>query len=507
MENCAVYTVGYAFQAKKVKNLLTEDVVRACRESGIELKQIDFSTALDKQGPFDAILHKVPSSPAILEQIKAYGARQPHVVILDHPEAVRQIEDRQTMLNCCVGLTISEAAVQAPRQIHIPECSQRKQIQELVETNALRLPFIVKPLCAGGKATAHDMFIVRNYDELAALQPPLIVQEFINHGGILYKVYVLGEDTMVDVRQSLPDVHLEDSLRDRGEVCLGHTRNNARGADAEAGSVRLCNVPRLSQNVIASTSTVAKVSEALVTEVSRSLRTRLGLKMFNFDLIRDLQNEDDYYIIDINYFPGYEKLPHYAPMLAAFLKQQIILTKQLASTPDANALQSPPAEFLRNPELVVLAIQSYWDGIPIVQTPAAGAVEQQPAWVMLTREGSAQSKKLLSPLFEPGSDHFDQARTSDSVTLADSDERASLSKVHGDSGGGRMRVIIDAPFWDDPPPVGQADGATPTPGLWDYEVVEIFIAHDDLDDTDGSVTEYLEFTSAMTTQDTDHEEL
>lgn len=223
-----------------------------------------------------------------------------------------------------------------------------------------------------------------------------------------------------------------------------------------------------------------------------SLRTRLGLKMFNFDLIRDSRSEDNYYIIDINYFPGYEKLPHYAPMLAAFLKQQIALTKQLASAPEVNSLQSPKVELLRDPELAVLSIQSRWDGIPIVQTQAHGAVERGPAWVMLAREDSVQSEMLLSPLFQPGSDHFDQACAFDPVTLADSDERASLRKVHGDCGGGRMRVIIDAPFWDDPPPTSQADGATPTPGLWDYEVVEIFIAHDDFDDTNGSMTEYLE---------------
>jgi inositol-1,3,4-trisphosphate 5/6-kinase/inositol-tetrakisphosphate 1-kinase len=45
----------------------------------------------------------------------------------------------------------------------------------------------------------------------------------------------------------------------------------------------------------------------------------LGLHLFNFDLIRDSGNKNHYYIIDINYFPGYAKMPDYERVLTDFL--------------------------------------------------------------------------------------------------------------------------------------------------------------------------------------------
>lgn len=47
--------------------------------------------------------------------------------------------------------------------------------------------------------------------------------------------------------------------------------------------------------------------------------------------------------------------------------------------------------------------------------------------------------------------------------------------------GDFLKVVIDAPFHGDPRPEGPPDS---TPGLWEYEVVELFIA--------GAGTEYLE---------------
>ena len=43
------------------------------------------------------------------------------------------------------------------------------------------------------------------------------------------------------------------------------------------------------------------------------------LQLFNFDLIRARQSPDRYYVIDINYFPGFSKLPDYHTIFTRFL--------------------------------------------------------------------------------------------------------------------------------------------------------------------------------------------
>ena len=48
--------------------------------------------------------------------------------------------------------------------------------------------------------------------------------------------------------------------------------------------------------------------ECFVTEIARGLRGAMGLHLLNFDMIKDGRVENHYLVININYFPGYEKL-------------------------------------------------------------------------------------------------------------------------------------------------------------------------------------------------------
>jgi inositol-1,3,4-trisphosphate 5/6-kinase/inositol-tetrakisphosphate 1-kinase len=61
----------------------------------------------------------------------------------------------------------------------------------------MRGPFIVKPVVACGVSHSHSMALVLQPAALASLQGqlplPALVQEFVNHGGTQFKVYVLGD--------------------------------------------------------------------------------------------------------------------------------------------------------------------------------------------------------------------------------------------------------------------------------------------------------------------------
>ncbi|KAJ0642253.1 putative inositol-pentakisphosphate 2-kinase [Helianthus annuus] len=41
------------------------------------------------------------------------------------------------------------------------------------------------------------------------LDPPMVLQQFVNHGGVIFKVYVAGEYVKCVKRSSLPDVSSE----------------------------------------------------------------------------------------------------------------------------------------------------------------------------------------------------------------------------------------------------------------------------------------------------------
>nr|KAJ0191233.1 hypothetical protein LSAT_V11C800390260 [Lactuca sativa] len=52
-------------------------------------------------------------------------------------------------------------------------------------------------------------------------------------------------------------------------------------------------------------------------EEAKGLRKDLGLYLFNFDMIRYGEG-DGYLVIDMNYFPGYEKFPSYETVMIDF---------------------------------------------------------------------------------------------------------------------------------------------------------------------------------------------
>ncbi|GFQ07391.1 inositol-tetrakisphosphate 1-kinase 2 [Phtheirospermum japonicum] len=63
-----------------------------------------------------------------------------------------------------------------------------------------------------------------------------------------------------------------------------------------------------------------KVSlDATLTPWLRLIDLQLGLRLFNVDLIRQSGTEDLYYIIDINHFPGFGKMPEYEHVFTDFL--------------------------------------------------------------------------------------------------------------------------------------------------------------------------------------------
>ena len=57
---------------------------------------------------------------------------------------------------------------------------------------------------------------------------------------------------------------------------------------------------------------------SLICAVAQRLRRNLGLRLFNFDIIREEASQKQLYIVDINYFPGYAKMPRYEHVLSDF---------------------------------------------------------------------------------------------------------------------------------------------------------------------------------------------
>ncbi|XP_038968683.1 inositol-tetrakisphosphate 1-kinase isoform X4 [Rattus norvegicus] len=202
----------------------------------------------------------------------------------------------------------------------------------LLEQNGLAFPFICKTRVAHG-TNSHEMAIVFNQEGLSAIQPPCVVQNFINHNAVLYKVFVVGESYTVVQRPSLKNFSAGTSGSSPGPslmppVWTGSGRSSGRTVGHTGVARGLCaplagrmpdresiffnshNVSKPeSSSVLTELDKIEGVferpSDEVIRELSRALRQALGVSLFGIDIIINNQT-GQHAVIDVNAFPGYE---------------------------------------------------------------------------------------------------------------------------------------------------------------------------------------------------------
>ena len=141
---------------------------------------------------------------------------------------------------------------------------------------------------------------------------------------LLPQVYVLGSKTVVAKRPSVGEQHLGPEAQKQGILQLPRIS---------------CKAP-LGMDQLLPTPSGAVPPDWVTHRLASILRQRLGLHLFNFDLIRPEGQAAQYYVVDINYFPGVDKIPNFEAVFVDFLKAT--LDPSLAATaggrPGARAL-------------------------------------------------------------------------------------------------------------------------------------------------------------------------
>jgi len=165
----------------------------------------------------------------------------------------------------------------------------------------LAYPVLWKPVSACGHPTSHSMsFLPTPTCTGSTPLAPGILQQFIPHYGVLYKVFVVGSRIHVDIRPSLcvssfeGRPHTFDSVFIRGLPSLTvEEERRARGRLDSLGE--------------------------LVIETSKRLSEGLGLCLFGWDMIIAESEGQQPYIIDVNNFPKFDGFPAFHSSLLDLL--------------------------------------------------------------------------------------------------------------------------------------------------------------------------------------------
>ncbi|XP_021752427.1 inositol-tetrakisphosphate 1-kinase 1-like [Chenopodium quinoa] len=295
--------VGYALPPKKVDSILNPSLLTYAKNHGVDFIPIDVNQPLIHQGPFDCVLHKIYDDDWS-RQLLDFASKNPSIPVIDSPTAIQRLHDRISMLEAVKNLVIPSSTAEMAPSVGIP-----KQVllmdEDEIENLGLKFPVIAKPVVANGSIKSHQMSLVFNSNGLKKLknQTPIVLQEFVNHGGILFKVYVAGKNVRCVQRKSLPDFDVTaDHFEDEGVMPFS----------------QISNLPTTEKQL--QVDNVAMPPMEFVNGLASAMREGAQLNLFNFDLIRDGSESSGvkYLIIDINYFPGYAKLPEFEAMLTHF---------------------------------------------------------------------------------------------------------------------------------------------------------------------------------------------
>ncbi|GLD62394.1 inositol-tetrakisphosphate 1-kinase, partial [Lates japonicus] len=268
---------------------------------------LDLSQPLEEQGPLDVIIHKLTDlileadqndSQAVLlvQRVQDYIDAHPETIVLDPLPAIRTLLDRcksYQLIHRIESCMQDERICSPPFMVLNTECSP--DVLEQIRRQGLTFPFICKTRVAHG-TNSHEMAIIFSEEDLKDVKPPCVIQSFINHNAVLYKVFVVGDSYTVVERPSLKNFPAGPADR----KAIFFNSHNVSKPESSSDLTSRENVEGVSQ----------PPNNDVIRELSRSLREALGVSLFGIDVIINNQT-GQHAVIDINAFPGYEGVPEF----------------------------------------------------------------------------------------------------------------------------------------------------------------------------------------------------
>jgi len=310
-DNRAVLKVGVYLTAKKRPKFNAFFSFEYRRD--IDFINLSDMDSLPSLGPYDVLVVKATDLLVIndtdskrqLELFTQYCEEYPNMVVIDSMEAVSNVIDRLRLCEIIDGANLEFKG----RCIRSPPTFQSTQsdFEDLIN-----FPIICKPLSACGSRDSHQMAVVLNNQALGYFlsaeenkEVTWVLQEYINHGGIILKAYVLGGFCEYYQRASLPDITTKVLASPKSSILWFHSHDPV---DPNMYGTKPKGYGELKED---------DTEFETIKYLSDELRKALKLNLFGFDVILDKMGT--MYIVDINYFPSYKDNPYFPQMLVKFL--------------------------------------------------------------------------------------------------------------------------------------------------------------------------------------------
>jgi len=232
---------------------------------------------------------------SVLDPFSTYLEENPGVKVFDPIRGQLAAVDRQSMATATSLLNQNpELHFYSPKTIDLDFSAPN--LLDLLPSD-FQLPAICKHKEATTVLGAHIMDVICTKESLLTVAEAkrqsdtskcFLLQEYINHSGTIFKVYVLGDFVDIQRRVSFPDFPYE-----------GQDPTKPFNFDSQQWKHEL--PPHLTMPI---TGKADKPPQDLVAKIAKCLGGQLGLTLFGFDMITNSKT-GKHAIIDINYMPDY----------------------------------------------------------------------------------------------------------------------------------------------------------------------------------------------------------
>ncbi|KAI8349466.1 inositol-tetrakisphosphate 1-kinase [Choanephora cucurbitarum] len=206
---------------------------------------------------------------------------------------------------------------------YVPKSIALDSIRHWGNTIDIQFPAMCKRRTACSSTEAHQMTLIPSERGMLQLQKyygdedSVILQEFIQHDGVIVKVYVADGQITASTRPSFKNldqtgevVHFDSQtlpkhFETKNELSDGLDRVFLRSdpEDIHLHKEALLDMDRLQM-------------------IADSLYHQLGLTFFGFDVLLQAQT-NAYYVVDVNYFPSFKNVDNFHSMFVDILKRRL----------------------------------------------------------------------------------------------------------------------------------------------------------------------------------------
>ena len=244
---------------------------------------IELLAPLECQEPLDVLVHKAtdlhlssdPEAQAALEALAQFARQHKELLVLDSAQAL-YTTTRRDKFEYILDFNEEDGLVRLPRVYTVG--------------GDIAYPVLVKSAIACHAPNSHKIVSVNTPAGLyAALNEfgsdETIIQEMVQHSGLVYKVFVIGSDYSTTRRESLPPPTQDYHIYDSGKL----SEHPCGESDWE-------------------------LDDSIVQRVNRKVQMASGMTLFGYDIVVE-RNTGCHVIVDLNYFPSYHGFPEFPQKL------------------------------------------------------------------------------------------------------------------------------------------------------------------------------------------------